>query len=90
MIDPAEIIRLRRALKNARVRALFWSGNPSFTGKRFKPHASRKGHDEQYELAMCDIDSLAARLEELTGHKVKRSDPRAEFRERFSKLMTKI
>jgi len=76
---------LRKRLKNACSRALYWSGNPSFTGHRFRPNARRLigGHHEQYELALCDIDSLCRELESLTGRVMRRYDPRAAFIARY-------
>lgn len=79
---------LRRRLSNARARALFWSGNPSFTEKRFNPKS--RNASERYELALCDIDSLATLLEEITGKRVKRSNPRYDFQNKFLKLMSKL
>lgn len=90
--DSVAVQRLVRALKNARSRALYWSGNPTFTGKRFDPNARRRvcgGHDEQYELAMCDIDSLCSELEKLTGRKWKRSDTKQAFQHRFLDAMAR-
>ena len=88
----AEIDSLAAALRRARQRALYWSGNPSFTGKRYKPGARRLpgGHDEQYELAMDDIESLCLSLEKLTGQKFKRSDPKKEFNARYLSMMEKL
>lgn len=90
--DSVAVQFLVRALKNARSRALYWSGNPTFTGKRFDPNAKRRvcgGHDEQYELALCDIDSLCDELEKRTGRKWKRSDTKQAFQQRFLNAMAR-
>ena len=91
--DSVAVRRLVRALKNARSRALYWSGNPTFTGKRFNPNAKVRrvcgGHDEQYELALCDIDSLTDELEKLTGKKWKKTDTKVAFQQRFLAAMAK-
>ncbi len=79
---------IRRRLANARARALYWSGNPTFSGKRFNPNHGKR-NDEQYELAMCDIDSLCSILEGLTKRKYRRSDPKKAFQDRFLSLMAK-
>lgn len=80
---------LKRRLKNARMRALYWSGNPSFAGARFSVRKNRNGA-EGYELAMCDVRSLCDSIEELTGKRPKQSDPRGAFGRRFSALMEKL
>lgn len=66
-------------LKAARARALYWSGNPSFTGNRFVPgRRSRKNHAIEYEAALNDMENLSKSLEKLTGEKIKRYDPRSK------------
>lgn len=83
--------RLVRALKAARARALYWSGNASFVGKRFVPgKRGRKDHSLEYEMAMDDIDSLSTDLERLTGKKLKRYDPRAEASKRWNAVMLRL
>jgi len=84
----ARVRDLKRRLKNARPRALFWSGNASFTGKRFNVRRSRGW--EGYELAMCDIRNLCNAIERETGKRPKQSDPKREFSARFSKLMSAV
>lgn len=77
---------LKRCLKNARRRARYWSGNPSFRGFGFRPSSPRavtQGHAIEYETALSDIEVLCDELEALTGQTFKRSDPKAEFLERF-------
>ncbi len=87
-----EIRKLRKSLARAKSRALYWSGNPSFTGRRFRPGARRAlgGPDEQYELAMCDVENLSRDLEALTGKAVKRYDPKQAFREKFNRMMSGV
>lgn len=83
--------RLVRALNAARQRALYWSGNASYTGKRFVPgRRGRKNHDLEYEMALDDIDSLSMDIERLTGKKLKRYDPRADERKRWSALNARL
>lgn len=79
---------LKRRLANARKRALYWSGNASFTGSRYsvKKHTTGSASGS-YELAICDIKSLAGLLEDATGKKFKQSDPRREFQQRYAKAM---
>jgi hypothetical protein len=81
---------LKRRLKNARNRALYWSGNPSFTGKRYNPSNSRSDDSLQYELAMCDIKSLTSLIEDITGKRPKQSDPKDAFRKRYHALMMSL
>lgn len=78
----------RKRLKLAKGRALYWSGNPSFTGKRFQPgRRGRKNRDLEYEMAMDDVENLCLDLEKLTGRPWKRYDPEAEFKKRYLALM---
>ena len=90
--QKALIRDLKRRLKNARRRARYWSGNPSFRGFGFRPNSARavtQGHAIEYETALSDIDVLCEALEELTGRSFKRSDPRAEFLDRFASFRPK-
>lgn len=87
--DPSvRLQRLVRRFRNAQRRARYWSGTPSFSvGARAK--ATKSGRmDEQYELAMCDQDSLAGLIANLGGS-VKVRDYKAEFRGRYMKWMAK-
>lgn len=85
MVKPDTLSDLRRRLRNARSRALYWSGNPTFSGNRFRPGRTRAlgGHDFQYEQALDDIDSLSRLIEEATGRPVKRSDPKRAYNAAF-------
>jgi hypothetical protein len=78
-----EIAHLNRKLCAAKSRALYWSGNPSFTGKRFNPSNRRRGHDNEYELALCDVRALQDLLTKLDGKVRKPYDPKLDFRLRF-------
>lgn len=83
-----KILSARKALNLAKARALYWSGNPSFGGKSFRPGGTgRKNRDIEYEMAMDDIDNLCAQLETLTGKPWKRYDPEADFKKRYLALM---
>lgn len=77
--DVTPLRLLRQRLKAAKARALYWSGAPSFTGKRFKPgrDAGSMNADSQYELAMDDVDGLSQDIAKLTGKPVKAYDPKA-------------
>lgn len=89
-IDMSEVRRLERRLRAAKQRALYWSGNPTFTGKRFRPTASRQrcmDQAMQYEMAMSDIRSLTEKVNSMDGKKRKLYDPAAEFRKRFLAAM---
>ena len=70
----------RRRYANAKKRARFWSGTPSFGGNRAS--VSRKV-DEMYDLAMCDCDSWERELEKLTGRRPPHYDPRKKFNTAF-------
>ncbi len=86
---PVAVSRLKRKLRNARMRALYWSGNPTFTGHRFSVKKNRNGW-EGYELAMCDVRGLCDQIEELTGVRPKQSDPKRAFGQRFLGIMAKV
>lgn len=82
---------LRRRLRLAVQRAKYWSGNPSMRGYGFRPgKRARKHHDEQYQMALDDIDNLSQDIEAITGEKLPRPDPKREFQHRFSKAMANI
>lgn len=84
-LQDKEIARLKKRLANARHRAAYASGRPSFRGFGA---VGKSGHiDELYELAMCDIESLCTILEAKTGKKFKRSDPKRDFNHAFTKAL---
>jgi len=88
-----EIERLEKRLRAAKTRALYWSGNPTFTGRRFSPTSKRVqglDHSTEYEIALCDIKSLSERLTSLDGKPRKLYDPKNAFQERYSKVMYKL
>lgn len=82
---------LAGALKAAKTRALYWSGNATFVGKRFVPgKRGRKNHALEYEMALDDIENLSTDIEALTGKKIKRYDPRGESVKRWNTMMTRL
>ena len=85
--DQRRLSSLRRKLKNAKTRALYWSGNPSFAQNRFSPSRVRHSASEGYEFAMCDIHSLRQAIFEISGVWPKDYDPKAAFRKAFSKVI---
>ena len=83
---------LSRCLRNAKRRALYWSGIPSFIqGASFAPgtHGRRDSPDLEYELALADVDALQSKLTEIDGVCREQFDPRADFRRRWSEGMAK-
>jgi hypothetical protein len=88
--DRAILARLRRKLRNAKHRARYWSGLPSFTGFGFSPRNRNRDHDAEYEVAIADIDSLRRRIRDITGVEPKAYDPRADFHARFAKASARI
>jgi formylglycine-generating enzyme required for sulfatase activity len=84
-----DIQRYRNKLKRAKRRLVYWSGNPSFNNFGFVPgRRSRKDNTLEYEIAWNDVNSLADRLEQLTGKRPKVVDVRAEWRRAASILLT--
>ena len=83
-----EVREARRRYHNARSRALYWSGAPTFTGHRYLPgHVRGKATaDEQYEVAICDCRAWEAEIGRLTGRRLKPYDPKALVRERWCKV----
>jgi len=85
--SDSSLVELTKALAAAKQRALYWSGNMSFTGHRFVPgKRGRKDHRLEYELAMDDVNNLSMQIEEATGRTLKRYDPKAMERARWAKL----
>jgi hypothetical protein len=82
-----DLPELRRNLKNAKRRALFWSGRPSYSSRTPRSPTSSKLW-EKYELAMCDIKSLCGLIEDITGKPEPSYDPKREFQKQFSTLLT--
>lgn len=78
---------LKRLLKNARRRAVYWSGRPSFTGFGYSP--GNAAHEIEYEAAIDDITALCDAIEELTGRRPKATDPKQAYRDAFSEAFTK-
>ena len=86
-VDKTKLSGLRRRLRNARARAAYWSGRPSFTGAGYTPSRTHRSADHEYELAMCDIASLCKAIEALTGVQPKIVDTRQVWKEAAAKLM---
>ncbi|MEM8519457.1 hypothetical protein [Janthinobacterium sp. CAN_S7] len=68
------VVALKKRLANARRRASYWSGRPSFTfGHSMSRVASERlnargsNHEMEYESAMDDVGSLAEQIAVLTG-----------------------
>ncbi len=55
--------------------------------RRRKAGQDQRRADELYELAMCDIRSLAGAIESITGKRPKLSDPKQAFREHFGRVL---
>lgn len=60
MISPwTDIEYVKKRLRCAKRRAVYWSGNPSFN---FRARAvdKKNEHEFKYELALCDVHSYLA------------------------------
>jgi hypothetical protein len=87
----ANLAYVRKRYRAARQRALYWSGNMTFTGHRWVvngPH--RHDHELQYEMAMDDCRSLEGDIERLSGRSPKPYDPNALNGERWARLIRHI
>lgn len=82
-------LEAKRRYANARRRARFWSGIPSFCPWKRSRETRTSKLWEKYELAMCDCKSWEAEVHRMTGKKVKHYDPKADFAVRFTQLMGK-
>ena len=78
-----------RRYANAKRRALYWSGNPSFSVRARSNNIRSSTLDLKYELAMCDCDSWERTIETLTGERPKHYDPKAKFRANFAKMLSR-
>lgn len=88
-----DLRKLRQQLKNARRRAVYWSGRPSFCGFGFRPGVRSRassGHpDLQYEICLDDIGALCDEIERLTGRRPKETNPRQEYRKRMAGFLSR-
>lgn len=74
-----------RRYKNAKRRALYWSGNPGYSSRSCETRSNRLW--EKYELAMCDCRSWEKEIEWITGVEQERYDPKQTFKQAFSKAL---
>jgi hypothetical protein len=70
------LVELRRRLANAKQRAKYWAGLPSFVPgagnsmtrlARERLAARGSDHEQEYEMAMCDVGALADEIERVCG-----------------------
>lgn len=88
MKPAVPLAECRRRYANAKKRARFWSGTPSFGCNR-SLNTKSSIQDEKYELAMCDCDSWEKEIELHTGKRPPHYDPRRKFNAAFQKAMSK-
>jgi len=79
-------LEAKRRYSNARRRARYWSGTPSFSVTARSNECRTSELDLKYELAMCDCNSWEQTLEKMTGKSLEHYDPKQAFRRAFSKL----
>lgn len=84
VVHRSELDKVLRRYRNAKRRALYWSGNPSFAKRSVETRSSRLS--EKYELAMCDCKNWEHDIERLTGHRPPHYDPKASFDRAWSRL----
>jgi hypothetical protein len=82
-----KVAEAKRRYANAKRRALYWSGKPSFCPSARSNEKRSSKIWENYELAMNDCDSWENTLKALTGKDYPHFDPRREFAARFSQLL---
>jgi hypothetical protein len=88
-VGISDLLGARRRYANARRRARYWSGIPTFRPWMRSNETRSSRLWEKYELAMCDCKSWEAEIERLTGKPLPHYDPRKEFGAKFSLLMGK-
>lgn len=88
-LAPSALLEAKRRYANARRRARYWSGVPSFNPNLRSSECRTSELDLKYELAMCDCNSWEQTIETLTGKRPGHYDPKRAFRHSFSKLMMK-
>src|SRR5206468_1616880 len=76
-----------RRYKNARRRARYWSGLPTFVPSKRSVKSDHSTLSEKYELAMCDCKNWEWEIERLTGVAPKHYDPKAKFALNFTRLI---
>lgn len=86
-VHSTALLEAFRGYRNARRRARYWSGNPSYSNGVTKCTRSSRLW-EKYELAMCDCRVWEAEIGRITGTQPDRYDPRRTFAAKFQKLMT--
>lgn len=84
MFTEKDIPSLKHRYRNAKRRALYWSGNPSYSASRTRETRSSR-LCEKYEIAMSDCKNLEQLLERLTGASHPHYDPQQKFRNSFFK-----
>ncbi len=89
-MDKQETIaHIKKRIKNAKRRAMYWSGIASFS-----PYTRAKVEShEKYELALCDVHSLSTWLSSVDGSPApsrRDYDPRRDFGARFVKMMGSV
>ncbi len=75
-----------RCYQNAKRRARYWSGNPSYSSRVTRETRSSR-LSEKYELAMCDCKNWEFEIHRITGKRPKHYDPKAEFNRRWYEVM---
>lgn len=76
---PLSLEEIKRKYANARRRALYWSGNPSWSRSARSQETTTSTLDLKYDLAMYDCRSWEQALEIATGVKVPKYDPKNAF-----------
>lgn len=93
MDTDRKLADLKRRLANARKRARYWAGLPSFaigSGHSMSRLAQQRlaargsDHEMEYEMALADCESLASVIEELSGSKPEVIDYKTVFNNGFN------
>lgn len=79
---------LRYRLKMAKARAVYWSGKPTYGRAAKATQTSRR--NEKYEIALCDVHNLSRSIEAITGKKIPRYDPRADFQKKYTAVLNSL
>lgn len=87
VVSSTELLEAKRRYQNARRRARYWSGTPTFRPFIRSTETRSSRLNEKYELAMCDCKNWEQTIQEMTGKVVPHYDPKKQFAAKFSILL---
>lgn len=86
-VSCSKLLEATRRYKNARRRALYWSGTPCFSRAARSQECRSYILDEKYSLAICDCKTWERIIGNLTGKPVKPYNPKHRFSEKMPAML---